>query len=416
MKNTTSKPEKIEGDLKNALKAVRTRLKMSQGELAARAGVARQTIGGIEAALYAPSAAVALRLSRALGCRVEELFWLEAEAMPTISATRAASDAASDAGAPAPNAAQERLLIGQVGQHWVAHSLRGDAAFRAEMLPADGLALPDRAQTQPQTGAKRGRKSRSEQEAATVETVEVQLLDAPESLARTVLIAGCSPAISLWTRSATRFHPGLRPSWIHANSSRALQMLGRGEIHLAGLHLCDPRSGAENEPFVRAALGETAAVLVNFGVWEEGLLLPRGNPRRVRGVEDLAENAIQFIGREAGSGSRLLLETLLQEANIPFESLDLCAQTAWSHREVAQFVREQKADAGMGTAAMAQLYDLDFVPLRAVRFDFAARADCWQQEPVSQLFETLSHRAVRLQLQKLGGYNTERTGDVVARW
>src|SRR5438067_1488472 len=65
--------------LRNHLKAIRTRLGLSQQELAATAGIARQTIGGIEAELYAPSAAVALRLAKALGCRVEEIFWLEAE-------------------------------------------------------------------------------------------------------------------------------------------------------------------------------------------------------------------------------------------------------------------------------------------------------------------------------------------------
>ena len=79
---------KDRGDLRNQLKAVRLRLRMSQQELADAAGVARQTIGGMEAELYSPSAAVALRLARALGCTVEELFWLESE-RETLSAVAA---------------------------------------------------------------------------------------------------------------------------------------------------------------------------------------------------------------------------------------------------------------------------------------------------------------------------------------
>src|SRR5437763_8298482 len=77
---------KQSGDLRNQLRAVRTRLGLSQQELATAAGVARQTIGGIEAELYSPSAAVALRLAKALGCPVEEVFWLT-EAEVRVEAT-----------------------------------------------------------------------------------------------------------------------------------------------------------------------------------------------------------------------------------------------------------------------------------------------------------------------------------------
>src|SRR5690348_12179052 len=107
-----------ENRLRNQLKAVRTRLGMSQQELAATAGVARQTIGGIEAELYAPSAAVALRIAKALGCRVEDLFWLE-EDLPTLEATLA-----TDAHAETPL----RVALARVDGRWVAHPLLGDRA------------------------------------------------------------------------------------------------------------------------------------------------------------------------------------------------------------------------------------------------------------------------------------------------
>src|SRR5437879_3045534 len=68
---------KQESGVCNNLRATRTRLGRSQQELATAAGVTRQTVGGIEAGLFSPSALVALRLAKALGCRLEELFWLE---------------------------------------------------------------------------------------------------------------------------------------------------------------------------------------------------------------------------------------------------------------------------------------------------------------------------------------------------
>ncbi|BCM89710.1 hypothetical protein IAD21_01557 [Abditibacteriota bacterium] len=385
-----SENKRVEGDLKNGLKGIRARLGLSQNELAQRAGVARQTIGGIEAALYAPSAAVALRLARALGCRVEDLFWLEEEIAPTLSVTRAQSE--ND---KAPVDEGERLLVGQVGGKWVGHALSGDAAFRSELLPADALALPTRKK-------------------AASDRWDVQLLDSTDSLARTVLIAGCSPAISLWTRSTQRWHPGLRPTWIHANSTQALEALARGEVHIAGLHLCDPQTGEDNVPFVRELLGSGSVTIINFGVWDEGLMLQSGNPRQIRQLTDLTRETVRFINRESGAGARLLFDTLLKEAKVSSDTVRGYEETVPSHQAVARQVCSGRADAGMGTAAMAQIYGLDFLPLRSVRFDLAVRTEFLKEEPVNQLFETLSHKAVRLQLQKLGGYDTTRAGDVVA--
>ncbi len=385
-----SENKKVEGELKNGLKDIRTRLGLSQSELAGRAGVARQTIGGIEAALYAPSAAVALRLAKALGCRVEDLFWLEEEVRPTLSITRAQSE-----NGLATNGNGERLLIGKVGEKWIGHALSGDAAFRSELMPADALALPDR-------------------KGANGERRDVQLLDAPDSLARTVLIAGCSPAISLWTRSAQRWHPGLRPAWIHANSTRALETLAHGEVHIAGLHLCDPQTGEDNVPFVRDLVSDGAVTIINFGVWDEGLMMAGGNPKNIRQLSDLTREDIRFINRERGAGARLLFDTLLVEAKVPPAEVRGYEDTVPSHQAVARRISAGEADAGMGTAAMAQIYGLDFLALRSVRFDLAVRSEFLKEESVSQLFESLSHKAVRLQLQKLGGYDTARTGDVIA--
>src|SRR5215212_3780806 len=71
--------------IENGLRAARHNLGLSQGELAARAGTTRQTISALEANLYAPTLGVALRLARALGREVGDLFWLE-EDQPTVQA------------------------------------------------------------------------------------------------------------------------------------------------------------------------------------------------------------------------------------------------------------------------------------------------------------------------------------------
>ena len=252
---------KAESRLRNNLREVRTRLGMSQQDVATLAGVTRQTISGVESDLFAPSAAVALKIARALGCRVEDLFWFEEDA-PEIAATPAAG---------APTGDGLRVALGRVGGRWVAHPLIGEQAFRTELIPADGI------------GAL----------APGASTMRVKLLDDLETVTGTVILSGCSPATSLWVRAAQRWNPGLRVHWVFANSMAGLGLLQRGEVQAAGVHLCDPETGEHNVPFVRRTLPDRTVVLINLGIWEEGLLVqagyaePRYGDAMVRMAEEL---------------------------------------------------------------------------------------------------------------------------------
>ena len=408
---------KNEGGLKNRLQATRTRLGLSQRELAGVAGITRQTIGGIEAELYAPSASVALRLAKALGCRVEDLFWLEDD-LPTVQATLVwpasaqAADEKIQAGENAPDTGSQnaagagdalplRVTLAQIGGKWIAHPLQNAQAFRTELIPADGLA-------DFHTDAVANGVAQSNSE-----SVAVQLLDESDALTRTVLLAGCAPALSLWARSAERWHPGLRVHWRHANSTLALESLARGEIHAAGVHLCDLHGGHDNAPFVRQALKQGSLVLVNLGVWEEGLLLRPGNPKRLRTGADLMQAGVRIINREPGAGSRLLLDSWLQNEHIEPMQVAGYGQLVGGHLEVARAIQAGVADAGISAESVAAIYGLDFVPLRSVRYDLALRKATLDFEPMQQLLGTLRHRWIQSQLRALGGYDTTHTGDII---
>ena len=374
---------KKEGELRNQLKAVRTRLGISQQELAASAGVARQTIGGIEAGTYALSLTVALHLAKALGCAVDELFWLDGD-LPTVEATLTGPSSHDE------TQKSVRVALAHVGGRWIASPLTGEQAFRQEMVPADGIGTWDAAKG----------------------VLSVQMLDTPDALAHTVMLAGCTPALSLWARSAERWHPGLRVHWLHANSIEALALLARGQVHIAGVHLFDLRTGEDNAAFVRKALPGVPTSLVNLGSWEEGFLVAQGNPKRLQKVADLTRTGVRLVNREPGAGSRLLLDSLLERENIPASAITGYDQLALGHREVAREIQAGNADIGVSTAGVAETYNLPFISLRTVRYDLALRQESLQTPSVQQLLGTLHHRWVRSQLATLGGYDTTHTGDI----
>jgi putative molybdopterin biosynthesis protein len=371
---------KSSDSIRNQLRAARVRLGWSQQDLAQAAGITRQTIGGIEGGLYSPSASVALRIARALECRVEDLFWLD-EDLPPLEASPAAGF---------PSEGSTRVALAKVGDGWIAHPLSGDDAFRSEMAPADGIA-------QRKPDSKR---------------VEVRVSEEPEVLARSVAVAGCTPALSLWARAAERANPGLRVNWTFRNSMDALNSLTRGEVHAAGLHLCDPSSGEFNAPYVREALPGRDVALVHLGVWEEGLAVASGNPKGIREVADLAHAKVTIVNREGGAGTRLLLETSLLKAKVPANAIRGWERLADGHQEVARQVASGKADAGVTTGAVAAAYGLDFVPLQWVRYDLAVLAEYLDHPQVRQLLGTLDHRWVRSQFNMLVGYDTRDTGEV----
>lgn len=380
---------KKQGELRNQLKAVRTRLGMSQQDLATAAGVARQTIGGIEAGTYALSLTVALCLSKTLGCSVDELFWLESE-MPGVEATPIPPSGTTYNTNQDVSAQAIRVALAQVQGRWVASPLVGGQGFRREMLPADGIGTWGQ----------------------TKQSMTVHPLDTPETLAQTVFLAGCTPALSLWTRSAERWHPGLRTHWLHANSTIALEYLAQGLVHLAGVHVYDPVTGEDNRSFVKAAMHDVPTVLVNLGVWEEGFVTVPGNPKNLYTGADLARTGIHLINREEGAGSRLLLDWLLRKEGISASSIAGYDAVVTSHLDIAEAIGAGRADIGVSTAALAEAYGLSFVPLRSVRYDLALRKETLASSSVQQLLGTLQHRWVRSQLATLGGYDTSYTGEI----
>jgi molybdate-binding protein/DNA-binding XRE family transcriptional regulator len=374
---------KQDNDLRNNLKSIRTRLGMSQQDLANLAGVTRQTISGVESGQYAPSVAITLRLAKALGCQVEDLFWLEQD-LPQIEAVLAK---------PVPHLQQMRVSLARVAGQWIAYPLIGKDAFRQDMIPADG----------------EGEKQ------ANTDKLRVRLLDDNiDTFSNTVVIAGCSPVISLWARATERWHPQLRVQFNFANSMAALHSLCRGEAHIAGMHLYDPETGDYNTPYVRQVLTGKEAVLITLGVWEEGLIVQSENPKGISSLTNLVEIGATIVNREVGSGSRLVLEQTLQKEQLSFATVQGFDRIVTSHQDVAQAVASGIADAGISTASVAAAFGLGFIPLQRSRYDLVILKKYLEESPVQQLLSTLGHRLVHSQLEVLGGYDISKIGEVVA--
>jgi putative molybdopterin biosynthesis protein len=361
----------------NGLRAARQAAGLSQGELAARAGVTRQTIGALEAQQYAPTLNVALRLARALGQEVSTLFWL-AEDETFVQAELLAGDQQR-------TDAPLRVQVARVGQRTIA---RPAGAYE----PADGLAV-----------------TTSDSAAIT----RVRLLTEPAVLERTALVLGCDPALATLGRHLTRRHGEVRLLAGEAGSLAALTALRRGEAHVAGMHLLDEASGEYNLPYVRRHFAGRPVMVITAAHWAQGLIVARGNPRGIASAAELARPELTIVNREAGSGSRAALDHALHLAGVTPTALQGYARQVPSHRAVAEIVAAGLADAGPGIQAAAHAFDLGFVPLGYERYDLVIPAEWREPPPVQALLETLASASFRADLEALPGYDVSQTGTVV---
>ncbi|MBD2440905.1 substrate-binding domain-containing protein [Nostoc sp. FACHB-110] len=392
---------KLDINICNNIKSIRTRLGMSQQDLANIAGVTRQTISGVESGQYAPSVAITLRLAKALGCQVENLFWLEDD-LPEIEAVLAK---------PVPTGQQLRVSLAKVGGQWIAYPLVGKEAFRMEMIPADGETVA--VDGFPGISKLSNPEGKAESQTHT-NKVQVSLLDDLDKLQNTVVIAGCTPVISFLARATERWHPQLRVHYHFANSMAALRSLNRGEVHIAGMHLYDPQTGEHNIPFAREVLGGRSAVLITLGIWEEGLVVAPGNPMEIKSLSNLVELEATIINREPGSGSRMLLERKLKEEQVSANAIKGYEHIVHSHQDVALSIAAGIADAGVSTASVAAAFGLGFIPLHQARYDLVILKEYLEEAPVQQFLSILGHRLVQSQLEVLGGYDISDIGEVVA--
>jgi putative molybdopterin biosynthesis protein len=242
--------------------------------------------------------------------------------------------------------------------------------------------------------------------------VRVELLRERHVITDTVVVGGCDPAIFLLGDYLKRRAQDASVVGWTMGSMAALDALKRREVHVAGLHLVDQKSGESNLPYLRRRL-RGRFMVVTFARWQQGMMVQRGNPKSIRGIEDLGRKNIRIVNREQGAGARLLLDRGLDALGIRPTHLAGYEQEAGSHLEVATLIAQRQADAGIGVKAAARLLGLAFIPLQEERYDLVIPNEYLDQHPaLRQFLDTLVTRSFRTEIEALGGYDTSETGKV----
>ena len=192
-------------------------------------------------------------------------------------------------------------------------------------------------------------------------------------------------------------------------------MLAKGGVHVAGVHLRDPKSGEYNLKPVRDAIGRRSLVMVNFARWELGLAVTACNPLGIRGFADLVRPQIRIVNREIGSGARLALDEALKDLGLQSQRIKGYKRELPGHLEIAEAIASAQADAGVTIRVAAEAYGLAFIPLREERYDLVVLEYESGLGPVKAMLEALNSRRFAREINQLCAYDTDQMGKVITQ-
>lgn len=210
-----------------------------------------------------------------------------------------------------------------------------------------------------------------------------------------------------------RSFPGFRLTSAHVGSLGGLLALQRGQCHLAGSHLLDEETGIYNRRAIRENLKGISCMLVQLVDREQGIMVMPGNPKGITSFEDLAREDVQFINRQRGSGTRVLLDYELRKRQISPSRIRGYRDEEYTHMNVAAAVLSGRADAGLGVRSAAAALGLDFVSAGVEEYDLVIPSRYAQDPRIQALFSVIRSDEFKSAVQAMGGYGTDRTGTVL---
>ncbi|MBU4426789.1 MAG: molybdopterin biosynthesis protein [Proteobacteria bacterium] len=290
-----------------------------------------------------------------------------------------------------------RVNIGKVGPKFVATPLPRAAGSITTLTRAEGIIrIPALSEGISQN-----------------EGIEAELLVEEEDLLNTVVIIGSHDInIDILADEIRGQGHNIRISSGNVGSLGGLIALKKGTCHLAGSHLLDAESGQYNISYIKRYLKGVRISLFHLVLRDQGLIVAKGNPKGIKGIEDLAGSDIVFVNRQAGSGTRVLFDYNLGQLGIEPKAIKGYDHDEFTHMAVAVDVLSGAADCGMGIFAAARALDLDFVPMVREQYDLVIPSAMVEQPNIKVVLDTIRSRHFRERVVALGGYDPSKSGEL----
>jgi len=291
-----------------------------------------------------------------------------------------------------------RVKLGRVGTRVVATPLPRGAGSITTITEADGIIrIPNHIE-----GIKEN------------EPVTAELLRPPTFINNTIVGVGSHDnTLDVLADQIRSTHGNLILSSSHVGSMGGLMAIKREACHFAGSHLLNIKDGSYNISYIQKYLPDKPIRLVNLVFRDQGLMVPKGNPKMIQGIEDLSRKDIRFINRQAGSGTRILLDYRLEQVGVHSKDIIGYENEEFTHMSIAVAILSGTADVGLGIFAAASALNLDFIPVVTEQYDLIIPETYFHTQNIQILLETITSKAFKTRVEALGGYHTNQTGKII---
>lgn len=290
-----------------------------------------------------------------------------------------------------------RVRVGKVDDKYIAAPLSRGAASQMSMVKADGLLIIP----QNSEGIEAG------------EISKVELLTDRSSIDSTLVSIGSHDILmDIVADIMKKRYNDVSLSSTHVGSLGGLMALKRGETIIAPTHLLDEKTGEYNVDILKELFKDEKVSLIKGFDRIQGIMVKKGNPLHIQGIEDIPK--FKFVNRQRGAGTRVLFDYKLKEYKIDPKSIDGYDKEVATHMAVAASVASPYVDCGLGVKSAADSMNLDFIEVGLEEYDFAILTKNIENEKVKKFIEILKSDELKEKLVKLGGYGFRNVGKIIS--
>jgi putative molybdopterin biosynthesis protein len=287
-----------------------------------------------------------------------------------------------------------RVMLAKVKDRYVCVPLKRGAATMSSLTKMDGTIVVPKGQEVIDEGKK----------------VQVLLTASRKRIDNTVLFVGSNDPL-IDRLSDLLIERGLNLSVVNVGSLGGVRAIAKSYAHLAGVHLFDSESETYNVPFLRKMMKHF--VLVKFVKRLQGLVVQKGNPKSIKSLHDLARKDVKFVNRQKASGTRILLDHYLSKLGIDPRQINGYEKEELTHAAVALKIKRNLADVGLAVSYVAQLMDLDFVPLCWEEYDLLVLPEFLKDERFGIILDVMASSDFKNVVSESSGYDISDLGRVV---
>lgn len=291
-----------------------------------------------------------------------------------------------------------RMKCGRVNNNFVAIPLDRGAGVTMSLVNADGiLKIPKNVE-----GYEAG------------EIIELTLMRSKEEIENTLVSIGSHDVLMDVLSNIIHKNRGMvNLSSAHVGSLGGIMALKKGECHIAPIHLLDEETGIYNLPYLNRFLKDEDVVLIKGVKRTQGFMIPKGNPKKIKGIKDLLRKDVNLVNRQRGSGTRVLLDYLLKNNDIDVKDILGYTREMNTHMMVASAVKSGSGDVGVGVLSASNMMGLDFIPIGDEEYDFVTLRKNLEDPRVQTFINVLQSQEFKDALTQLGGYEFNNPGEVV---